>query len=62
MIGGGLWSKGSKEEEKSEHGSGDIVLGGCSPERAKEYLRSRTGFTEGGLTVKSEESLGRRDF
>ena len=28
-IGGGLWSK---EEEKSEQGSGDIVLGGCGPE------------------------------
>ena len=24
-IGGGLWSEGSKEEEKSEQGSGDIV-------------------------------------
>ena len=35
VIGGALWSKGSKKEEKSEHGSGDIVLGGCGPERAK---------------------------
>ena len=35
-IGGGLWSEGSKEEEeKSEQGSGDIVLGGCGPEWAK---------------------------
>ena len=33
-IGGGL-REGSKEEEKSQQGSGDIVLGGCGPERAK---------------------------
>ena len=32
-IGGGLLSK--EEEEKSEQGSGDIVLGGCGPEWAK---------------------------
>ena len=32
---GGLWSGGSKEEEKSEQGSGNIVLGGCGPEWAK---------------------------
>ena len=35
-IVGGLWSEVSKEEEeKSEEGSGDIVLGGCGPEWAK---------------------------
>ena len=35
-IGDGLWSEGSKEEEeKSEQGSGDIVLGGCGLEWAK---------------------------
>ena len=33
VIGGGLWSK--EEEQKSEQGSGDIVLGGCGPEWAK---------------------------
>ena len=33
VIGGELWSK--EEEEKSEQGSGDIVLGGCGPEWAK---------------------------
>lgn len=35
--GGGLWSEGLKEEEeeKSEQGSGDTVLGGCGPEWAK---------------------------
>ena len=33
--GRGLWSEGSKEEEKSEQGSRDIVLGGCGPEWAK---------------------------
>ena len=32
---GGLWSEGSKEEEKSEQGSGDFVLGGCGPGWAK---------------------------
>lgn len=32
---GELWSEGSKEEEKSERRLGDIVLGGCGPERAK---------------------------
>ena len=31
-IGGALWSEGSKEEEEiSEQGSGDTVLGGCGP-------------------------------
>ena len=36
VIVGGLWSEGSKEEEeKSEQGSGDIVLGGCGPEWVK---------------------------
>ena len=31
-IGGALWSEGSKEEEeKSEQGSGDVVLGGSDP-------------------------------
>ena len=35
MLRGGLWSGGSKEEEKSEQGSGNIVLGGCGPEWAK---------------------------
>ena len=35
VIGGGLWSEGSKEEAKSEQASGDIVLGGCGPEWAK---------------------------
>ena len=34
-IGGGLQSEGSKEEDKSEQRSGDIVLGGCGPEWAK---------------------------
>ena len=34
-IGCGLWSEGSKEEEKSEQGSGDILLGGWGPEWAK---------------------------
>ena len=34
-IGGGLWSEGLKEEEKSEQGSGHIVLGGCGPEWAR---------------------------
>ena len=28
-IGDGLWSEGSKEEEKSEQGRGDIVAGRC---------------------------------
>ena len=33
---GGLWLEGLKEEEeKSEQGSGDIVLGGCGTESAK---------------------------
>ena len=33
---GRLWSEGLKEEEeKSEQGSGDIVLGGCGTESAK---------------------------
>ena len=32
---GELWSEGLKEEEKSEQGLGDIVLGGCGPEWAK---------------------------
>ena len=50
-----------EEEEKSEQGSGDIVLGRCGPEWA-EYLRSRTGFSEGGSRAKSEESLNIRDF
>ena len=36
MVGDGLRSEGSKEEEeKSERGSGDIVLGECGPEGAK---------------------------
>ena len=35
VLRGGLWSEGPKEEEKSEQGSGDIVLGGCGPEWAK---------------------------
>ena len=35
VLRGGLWSGGSKEEEKSEQGSGNIVLGGCGPEWAK---------------------------
>lgn len=36
VIGGGLWSEGLKEEEeKSEQGSGDVVLGRCGPEWAK---------------------------
>ena len=34
-IGCGLWSEGSKEEEKSEQGSGDILLGGWGPGWAK---------------------------
>ena len=35
-IGGALWSEGSKEEEeKSEQGSGDVVLGGSGPGWAK---------------------------
>ena len=34
-LGSGLWSEGSKEEEKSEQGSADLVLGGCGPEWAK---------------------------
>ena len=29
---GELWSEGLKEEEKSEQGLGDIVLGGYGPE------------------------------
>ena len=58
-LGGGLWLEGSKEEEKSEKGSGDIVLGGCGPEWAK-YLRSRTEFTERGLRAKIKESLNIR--
>ena len=32
VLGGGLWSEGPKEEEKSEQRLGDIVLGGCGPE------------------------------
>ena len=60
-IGGGLWLERSKEEEeKSEKGSGDIVLGGCGPEWTK-YLRSRKEFTEKGSRVKSKESLNIRD-
>ena len=36
MTAGGMSSEGLKEEEeKSEQGSGDIVLGGCGPESAK---------------------------
>ena len=36
VIVDGLWSEWSKEEEeKSEQGLGDIVLGGCGPEWAK---------------------------
>ena len=35
VLRGGLWSGGSKEDEKSEQGSGNIVLGGCGPEWAK---------------------------
>ena len=35
-IGDALWSEGSKEEEEnSQQGSGNIVLGGCGPEWAK---------------------------
>ena len=34
-LGSGLWAEGSKEEVKSEQGSGDLVLGGCGPEWAK---------------------------
>ena len=30
--GGGVCLEGSKEDEKSQQGSGDIVLGGCGPE------------------------------
>ena len=33
VTGAGLWFEGSKEEEeKSEQGLGDIILGGCGPE------------------------------
>ena len=36
VLWGGLWSEGLKEEEeKSEQGSEDIVLGGCGPQWAK---------------------------
>ena len=36
VTAGGMSSEGLKEEEeKSEQGSGDIVLGGCGPEWAK---------------------------
>ena len=34
-IGCGLWPEGSKEEEKSKQGSGDIFLGRYGPEWAK---------------------------
>ena len=34
-LGRGLWSEGSKEEEISEQGSGDLVLGGHGPEWAE---------------------------
>ena len=34
-LGSGLWSEGSKEEEMSEQGSGDLVLGGHGPEWAE---------------------------
>ena len=60
-IGGGLWSEGSEEEEKSEQRSGNTVLGGW-PRMGQEYLRSRTGFTEKGSREKSKESLNIRDF
>ena len=34
-LGGGLWWEGWKEEEKSEQGLGDTVLGRCGPKWGK---------------------------
>ena len=59
VIGGGLWSEGLKEEkEKSEQGSGDIVLGhqsglGVFEEQDRIHRGSR---------AKSKARLNIRDF
>lgn len=61
-IGGALWSEGSKEEEeKSEQGSGDIVLGVCGPGWAKS-ISGVEQEVQRGPRVESKESLNIRDL
>ena len=59
-IGGGLWSEGSKEEEKSEQGSGNIVRRMAQSGLSISEKKSR--IHTGRVESKEQRKAAMRDF